>query len=364
MSADPYIQSADSLQSYNRYSYLSNDPLDGIDPSGYFSLKQFLRMSVSIAIAAAMGPAVIPGNAFLGSLQVFDAGMLGGSATAAAIANGAAAGFVSSAISSGTLKGAVQGAFSGALFASIGAYGKIGDWSDATLVAAHAGAGCLSAVAGGGRCGAGALPAGLSKLATVAGPEWLKHPGPDGLKIAGGVAFSAVVGGTASRLGGGKFANGAQTAAFGYLFNELLNEGGRVAALTRSGYTLLPVNLPGVGETYLDPRMASAVGDWIDLAKGKGVDIHFNSAFRTVGAPVDGAVFTPVGDTSLHNAGLAVDVRYDKLANIEGGLSGDEQRKVLRETATSAGLRWGGRSETVSTSSLIHMGGPLLGDRA
>lgn len=38
-----------------------------------------------------------------------------------------------------------------------------------------------------------------------------------------GVAIHAVVGGTAAELGGGKFANGAQTGAFSYLFNECLH---------------------------------------------------------------------------------------------------------------------------------------------
>jgi RHS repeat-associated protein len=37
LSADPFIQSPLSSQSYNRYSYLWNSPLNGTDPSGYFS---------------------------------------------------------------------------------------------------------------------------------------------------------------------------------------------------------------------------------------------------------------------------------------------------------------------------------------
>ena len=37
LSADPYIQSPLSSQSYNRYSYLANSPVNGTDPSGFFS---------------------------------------------------------------------------------------------------------------------------------------------------------------------------------------------------------------------------------------------------------------------------------------------------------------------------------------
>jgi len=43
ISADPFIQSPDYLQSYNRYSYVLNNPLGYVDPSGYFSLSQELR---------------------------------------------------------------------------------------------------------------------------------------------------------------------------------------------------------------------------------------------------------------------------------------------------------------------------------
>ena len=57
------------------------------------------------------------------------------------------------------------------------------------------------------------MSAAFSKFATVNG-----FVGKDPVS---GTITSAVVGGTASALGGGSFANGATTAAFGYLFNEL-----------------------------------------------------------------------------------------------------------------------------------------------
>ncbi len=38
MTPDPFVQSPDNLQSYNRYSYVLNNPLAYTDPSGYFNL--------------------------------------------------------------------------------------------------------------------------------------------------------------------------------------------------------------------------------------------------------------------------------------------------------------------------------------
>jgi RHS repeat-associated protein len=43
MSADPFVQDAGNLQSYNRYSYVLNNPLAFTDPSGYFSLKKLFK---------------------------------------------------------------------------------------------------------------------------------------------------------------------------------------------------------------------------------------------------------------------------------------------------------------------------------
>ncbi len=43
------------------------------------------------------------------------------------------------------------------------------------------------------------------------------------LKRAGGVAVNAVVSGTISEIGGGKFANGAVTGAFSVLFNDMMH---------------------------------------------------------------------------------------------------------------------------------------------
>jgi hypothetical protein len=68
------------------------------------------------------------------------------------------------------------------------------------------------------------MSAAFSKAATfLPGMEQLSAAADKGDTVARiqGTVISAVVGGTASVLGGGKFANGAQTGAFSYLFNQL-----------------------------------------------------------------------------------------------------------------------------------------------
>ena len=44
-------------------------------------------------------------------------------------------------------------------------------------------------------------------------------------EMIGNTAIEAVIGGTISVVGGGKFSNGAQTGAFRYLFNEGMHHG-------------------------------------------------------------------------------------------------------------------------------------------
>jgi hypothetical protein len=79
------------------------------------------------------------------------------------------------------------------------------------LARRHALVGCASAVASRGKCGAGALS---GAAGSFAGPFLV------GLDFQAKLVASSVIGGLASVAGGGKFANGAVTAAFGYLFNE------------------------------------------------------------------------------------------------------------------------------------------------
>lgn len=77
--------------------------------------------------------------------------------------------------------------------------------------------GCATAAVSGDNCGRGALTAGIGKLTTAHLPGSLMSD------PAVGAPVSAVVGGTLSVIGGGKFANGALTGAFQSLFNQYMS---------------------------------------------------------------------------------------------------------------------------------------------
>jgi hypothetical protein len=79
-------------------------------------------------------------------------------------------------------------------------------------IAGHALVGCLSAIASRGQCGPAVL---AGAVTSFAGP----FINGRGFSIESLVA-NATLGGLAAVAGGGKFANGAITGAFGYLFNQ------------------------------------------------------------------------------------------------------------------------------------------------
>jgi RHS repeat-associated protein len=103
------------------------------------------------------------------------------------------------------------------------------------------------------------------------------------------------------------------------------------------GLTLISVNLPGLGSTYLDDSFLPSVQNFIGNAAANGVNLHFNSAYRTpqhqANLHNDPNAITPA-DHSLHSCGFAVDVNYSSLPMA--------QRKIIRDAASAAGLSWGG----------------------
>ena len=128
-------------------------------------------------------------------------------------------GFWTGGIATGSLRGALFGGISAAAFVAIGSQftaqsgflqaGGVGH------ILTHGVAGGILAELQGGQFGHGFLAAGLTKA--VMG-RFSYHDG-SAPAVLSRTAIAATVGGTVSRITGGKFANGAVTAAMAHLFN-------------------------------------------------------------------------------------------------------------------------------------------------
>lgn len=154
MSADPYIQAPMNSQSYNRYSYGWNSPLNGTDPTGYGWFKNFFHNPIktvgrtikntwnsirsdpvraAVTIAAAYFTGAYVGEAMAGtagtewavsSTTYYPSGAMSVTYTTAGGATaGAAAGFAGGFVASnGDIKSAFKGAAGGAAFGAVSGY--------------------------------------------------------------------------------------------------------------------------------------------------------------------------------------------------------------------------------------------------
>lgn len=182
LQADPFIQAVTDTQSFNRYSYVMNNPLNATDPSGFIwsklwkELKPFVGAIVTIVVSVVCtvcGPMV--------------AGAIGG-AVGAAVNGG------------NIIMGAAFGAFSGAVGGLEGISGFI----------ARGMLGGMQTAIAGGKFGHGFAAAGIGGLGGRTSST-------------AGFVRSSILGGTASEITGGKFANGASTAAFSYAMSWAAN---------------------------------------------------------------------------------------------------------------------------------------------
>lgn len=232
LSADPNVDGVSDAQGYNRYSYVGNNPMNATDPSGYLKLKDLFMLSHYLNPAYWITPKLyrqyepaLRGIAVTAILSFFVG------PTAAGAAGGAVSGFEGSLLNGGSVGDAFKAGVIGGAIGAATAYASsgIGRYFDNInsvsgeigRAAAHGTVGGLVAEATGGEFRHGFYGSFAGSIGGSLAPKlgFANYSNRDYSAIAARTTFAAVVGGTASALGGGKFANGAVTSAFQHLFN-------------------------------------------------------------------------------------------------------------------------------------------------
>jgi len=232
LSADLHVQDGKSSQSYNRYSYVMNNPMKYTDPSGFFwkKVKKAFKKAIKKVFKATMyitgldaAYNYVKKNPWAQTVLMVAAGATGQvwlSAVASAAFSKMNGGSWGDALKAGAMVLATAGLASEVAAVAKGA--KMGLAASAALHGVSQGA-FAEATGGDFRSSfvggfAGHYVSG-SMQATNDG-SWMDINGnPNPGAIAGRTAVAAVAGGTASYLGGGKFKNGAVTAAFVHMYN-------------------------------------------------------------------------------------------------------------------------------------------------
>jgi len=239
------------------------------DPSGH--VIQFIIAAVAAnAIATTVASTVVSGIAAATAISTVTAAMIQAAVTG--LVTGVIMGAVTAAAGGSFSQGFKGGFIGGALFSFVGSFTQ--SWGTLGQSVAHGVAGGLQSEASGGKFVDGFLGGFAGRvLAPIIGPQVSGKLGSIGRVDVGVLVARLVVGGTVAEIGGGKFANGALSAAFGYVF---------ASAARRSGASLSnankPTNVPALTRSELNAILA-------DMRKDpKFVALEANAAERVGGA--------------------------------------------------------------------------------
>jgi RHS repeat-associated protein len=236
LSADSVTSSIYDLQALNRYAYVYDNPLSLVDPNGQCGICIFIINIIADLLFVEVFKPLFEEVPLLGDLWILYDGLTCGplcAAEDAGVLAGVESGNIGKGLEAFVLSYAEATAFNlvgdglNDVQGDLGQLVKSGAISplertiayDATAFVAHGFVGGVFSVAQGGSFESGFLSAGVSELASPYATQ-LSHG-----NVYFGTAIEAVVGGTTSAIGGGNFANGAVTAAFGYLFNYCAHNG-------------------------------------------------------------------------------------------------------------------------------------------
>jgi RHS repeat-associated protein len=297
LSADPIIQSPENSQSLNRYSYCLNNPLIFTDSSGYFlddffdfigdifssigdaisSLftEEFFINAIGIAIGVlAMSNPVTAALGLQGFGWACSAFATSAYQGAIAMING---GDIGDVLKYAAINFAVASAWAGTggFLESVESGVESGNWGTRSLVHGLVGGGLEEAQ--GGHFADGFIAAATGEAVSMHFP--LSADGLTLKTIASRTATAAIVGGTATAIIGGDFANGAKTAAYAQLyndFNDLMHDvvtgatvGAVIGATTggEGGAAVGTVAVPGLG-TVAGAAGGSLVGSIVGAIGG------------------------------------------------------------------------------------------------
>ncbi|MDP2654709.1 MAG: RHS repeat-associated core domain-containing protein [Candidatus Doudnabacteria bacterium] len=243
ITADTVVPNPNNPQEFNRYSYVLNNPVNRVDPSGHFSLKKFFKQLAGAVIGTVVG--IATGQPWLGfsAYNAFTAGLEGGNIGAA-------------------IGGAVVGYFGGGVLGET--FGNF--WG-------VLGGGALGGAAGAGMGGGNVGLAALSGL----GSSWSGYTVGAMTGLAG--LGTIIGGGVGSEISGGDFGEGALG---GLTYNIGFTLGSTVASWQYSpkDTALIPEDSQVF---FAGPRIGKESSGWLGKLYSIGMAIFDPGPFNHTG---------------------------------------------------------------------------------